>query len=269
MNLQILPTNSEPGLRHSGKGPNLPTRSGPRLLRGSFPLTPQQLKGNRCVCVLVAQPCSTAWDRMDCSPFHCSPWNSPGKNTGAGSHFLLQGNGPKPEMEFESPALQADSKPPGKPRREERHVPRCSHWDWLRTISSGLCNHRPSTHAQAHLLLPEEPSAYMRHGGTRAMDSAWTSELQQNIRVSFPHQAWVPSSIKWRQLESVISSGLSQFWHFLREEGSVGPWSRYTLKQTSSGPRSAGHSHTRSKRRSQQTWPTSEQGSTALHGLDK
>ena len=63
---------------------------------------------------------------MDCSPFHCSPWNSPGKNTGAGSHSLLQGNLPRPEIEFESPALQMDSlpsEPPGKPRGEEIRVP--------------------------------------------------------------------------------------------------------------------------------------------------
>ena len=28
---------------------------------------------------------------MDCSPPSCSPWDSPGKNTGASCHFLLQG----------------------------------------------------------------------------------------------------------------------------------------------------------------------------------
>ena len=37
--------------------------------------------------VLVAQLCLTLCDPMDCSP----PWNSPGKNTGMGSHYLLQG----------------------------------------------------------------------------------------------------------------------------------------------------------------------------------
>ena len=44
------------------------------------------------------------------------PWNSPGKNTGVGSHFLLQGM--FPGIELMSPALQAyslPSKPPGKP----------------------------------------------------------------------------------------------------------------------------------------------------------
>ena len=46
-----------------------------------------------------------------------SPWDSPGKNTGVGGHFLLQGNLPDPGIEPSSPALQADSlpfEPPGK-----------------------------------------------------------------------------------------------------------------------------------------------------------
>ena len=46
------------------------------------------------------------------------PWGFPGKNTGVGSHFLLQGIFPNSEIEPRSPALQADaltSEPPGKP----------------------------------------------------------------------------------------------------------------------------------------------------------
>ena len=39
---------------------------------------------------LVAKLCSTLWDPMDCSP-PSSPWDFPGKNTGEGCHFLLQG----------------------------------------------------------------------------------------------------------------------------------------------------------------------------------
>ena len=38
--------------------------------------------------VLVTQSCPALCDPMDCSPL--CPWNSPGKNTGVGSHFLLQ-----------------------------------------------------------------------------------------------------------------------------------------------------------------------------------
>ena len=46
------------------------------------------------------------------------PWNSPGKNTGVGSHSLLQRIFPDPGTEARSPALQVDSllsDPPGKP----------------------------------------------------------------------------------------------------------------------------------------------------------
>ena len=35
----------------------------------------------------------------------------PGKNTEVGHHFLLQGSLPNPEMEYASPALEADSLP--------------------------------------------------------------------------------------------------------------------------------------------------------------
>ena len=48
-----------------------------------------------CVCVCVcAQSCLTLWPtRLLC------PWDSPGKNTGVGCHFLLQGNLPNPGIE--------------------------------------------------------------------------------------------------------------------------------------------------------------------------
>ena len=36
----------------------------------------------------ITQSCLTLCDPMDCS---ICPWNSPGKNTGVGCHFLLQG----------------------------------------------------------------------------------------------------------------------------------------------------------------------------------
>ena len=45
-----------------------------------------------CVCVLVAQSCPIVCDPMDCSPPGFSVHgDSSGKNTGVGSHFLLQG----------------------------------------------------------------------------------------------------------------------------------------------------------------------------------
>ena len=58
----------------------------------------------------VAQSCPTLWDPMDCSlPGSSVHWIFLGKNTGVGSHFLLQGSLPDPEIESRSPALQADS----------------------------------------------------------------------------------------------------------------------------------------------------------------
>ena len=49
------------------------------------------------------------------------PWDSPGKNTGVGSHFLFQGDLPNPETEPVSPTSPAlageffTTAPPGKP----------------------------------------------------------------------------------------------------------------------------------------------------------
>ena len=40
-----------------------------------------------------------------------SPWDSPGRNTRVGCHFLLQGNLPDSRIESVSPAWQADSLP--------------------------------------------------------------------------------------------------------------------------------------------------------------
>ena len=43
-----------------------------------------------------AQLCLTLCDPMDCSTRLLHPCNFPGKNTGVGCHFLLQGNLPNP-----------------------------------------------------------------------------------------------------------------------------------------------------------------------------
>ena len=44
-----------------------------------------------CVC-LAAQSCPTLCNPMDCKPLRLlCQWDSPGKNTGVGSHSLLQG----------------------------------------------------------------------------------------------------------------------------------------------------------------------------------
>ena len=88
-----------------------------------YTLNHLQITQNTCVCVCVCVSCSVVFDsfrphglwpaRLFC------PWDSPGKNIGAGCHFLLQGGDLfDPGIKPGSPALQADSllsEPPGKP----------------------------------------------------------------------------------------------------------------------------------------------------------
>ena len=69
---------------------------------------------------------------MDCSPPGSSgiPWDSPGKNTGMGSHFLLQGIFPShPGIKRGSPAWQADSLPMSHQGSQESMTKRgqCTH----------------------------------------------------------------------------------------------------------------------------------------------
>ena len=74
-----------------------------------------------CMCVLSRV--GLFGDPMDYSPPRLlCPWNSPGKNTGVGSHSLLQGiflsQGSEPGIKPRSPTLQGDSllsEPPGSP----------------------------------------------------------------------------------------------------------------------------------------------------------
>ena len=46
------------------------------------------------------QLCPTLYDPIDGSPPGSRPWDSPGKNTGVGCHFLLQCMKVKSESEF-------------------------------------------------------------------------------------------------------------------------------------------------------------------------
>ena len=68
--------------------------------------------------MLVSQPCPTPYGLMDGSPPGSSVHgDSPGKNTEAGCHSLLQGGLPNAGIQPGSPAVQADSLPsesPGK-----------------------------------------------------------------------------------------------------------------------------------------------------------
>ena len=69
-----------------------------------------------CVSRSVVSNSATPWTVAGQAPL---PMDFPGKNTGVGSHSLLQGDLPDPGIEPRSPALQADSllsEPPGKPQ---------------------------------------------------------------------------------------------------------------------------------------------------------
>ena len=72
-----------------------------------------------CCCGLVAKSWLTLWEPMACQvPL---PWNFPGKDTGMGCHFLLQGIFQPRDHELMSPALAGGfftSEPPGKPTTE-------------------------------------------------------------------------------------------------------------------------------------------------------
>ena len=67
------------------------------------------MQHNLKVKVLVTQSCQILCDSMDCSPPGSSSMDSPGKHTGVGYHFLLQGIIPTRGSNPQSPALQTES----------------------------------------------------------------------------------------------------------------------------------------------------------------
>ena len=74
---------------------------------------------NKLSCCLVAKSYLTnSFARVQwriAIPASSVTWDSPGKSTGMGCRFLLQGNLPNPGIEPGSPASQADSLPPVSP----------------------------------------------------------------------------------------------------------------------------------------------------------
>ena len=85
-------------LRALRSGRPVSSRSGPGVLLGAA--------SSSCSCS-VAQSRLTLRDPTDCiaRPRLLCPWDSPGKHTGVGCHFLLQGNLPNPGVQPASPAL--------------------------------------------------------------------------------------------------------------------------------------------------------------------
>ena len=73
-----------------------------------------------------------------CHPMDCSPWNSPGQNTGMGSLSLLQGDLPNPGIEPRSPTLQADSLPAESPRKPMKARVTSKAAVWLKTFLAGV-----------------------------------------------------------------------------------------------------------------------------------
>ena len=102
-------------------------------------------KGNKkCKCFMLS--CSILSDSLQ--PFGLQParllypWDSPGKNTGVGCHFLLQEDLPNPEVESGSPissVLQADSLH----TEPSRKLITCCQimdvwWHWLNTVVTSV-----------------------------------------------------------------------------------------------------------------------------------
>ena len=84
-----------------------------------------------CACKVTSITSDSSWPYGPWPARLLLPWDSPGKNTGVGCHFLLQGifptQGffPEPEIKPRFPALQADSLPcesPGKPNSTVMHI---------------------------------------------------------------------------------------------------------------------------------------------------
>ena len=126
--------------------------------------------------VLVAQSCQTLSDPMNCSPpglrLLC-PWNSPGKNTGVGSHSILQGIFPTQGSNLGLPhcrqilyhlSHQGNPKPCGMAKRKKKIVagepPSSCELAWFHPCRQWACSWEsspawpPSTYSGAELHTP-------------------------------------------------------------------------------------------------------------------
>ena len=90
-----------------------------RILQTLFNLSPLVSFYNLLFLLfLVAKSCPTLCNPVDCSsPGSFCPLDFPGKNTGVGCHFLLQGICPTQGSKLHLLHWQVGSLPPGKPSR--------------------------------------------------------------------------------------------------------------------------------------------------------
>ena len=87
-------------------------------------------------------------------PRFLCPWNFPGKNSGVGCHFLLQGDLPHPGIKPASPALAGGfftTEPPGKPKNLIVH----SYKSYFSMITRDclILNFLPATLQLCHLMV--------------------------------------------------------------------------------------------------------------------
>ena len=98
---------------------DLPIMTSKRLGTGHV-ISEEDSRDSEVTTCMTAQSCLTLWDPQRLQPARLlCPWNSPGKNTGMGSHALLQGIFPTPGIEPRSLALAgrfSTTEPREKPR---------------------------------------------------------------------------------------------------------------------------------------------------------
>ena len=68
-----------------------PAAFSPCLIAGYHLATEKRIQTAAAAAAKSLQSCLTLCDPIDGSPQGSRPWDSPGKNTGVGCHFLLQG----------------------------------------------------------------------------------------------------------------------------------------------------------------------------------
>ena len=115
-----------------------------------------------CCCCVVAKLCPTLLQPHGLQPtWLLWPWDFPGKNTGVGCHFLVQGDLPHPGIKPASPASPAlaggffTTEPPGKPPSHElrptRDTTTSCFWTGARA-TQGLprCEQNPSLECPDH-----------------------------------------------------------------------------------------------------------------------